>query len=76
MVMTNGFNEISQNEMMEVDGGAAFIPVIVGIGKGVVAAVKAAYATPVGKKAINGLVEGAAVTVGGFIANEILDWID
>ena len=76
MVMINGFNEISQNEMMEVDGGVAIIPVIVGIGKGVAAAAKAVYATPIGKKAINVLVEGAAVAVGGFIANEILDWID
>ncbi len=27
MVMANGFNEISQNEMMEVDGGLAFLAI-------------------------------------------------
>lgn len=29
LAMANGFNEMFQNEMMEVDGGVAFIPAVI-----------------------------------------------
>lgn len=65
LTMVNGFNEMSLDEMREVDGGVAFIPAIVAVGKAIWTGAKVVYATPVGKTAIDAAITtvvGAGVT--------------
>ena len=76
LAMVNGFDEMSFEEMREVDGGFAIIPAVIAVGKTAIAVgkatvsvAKAAYATPIGKKVI----DGAATTLGALIVNEIFN---
>lgn len=69
LTMVNGFNEMSLDEMREVDGGVAIIPVI----KAGWEVAKAVYQIPPVKKTVNFVAASAASWAVGKVMDAIFD---
>ena len=68
--MVKGFEEMTQNEIMEVDGGIpAAIPVII-------KAVKTVYSVPPVKAFVDSAAKAAGTAVVAYIGGKIAGWID